>query len=126
MTIKFKKDENKELTVITIIGDITIDKVMVAYKKFFNNPTKNVLWDYRLHDVSDYFLESNEFKRIFEFVALNKNKRSGGKTAYVVSNAILTGMAKTIQELVKAEKLPWEMKTFKSIDEAMHWLEDDK
>ena len=122
MTATFQIDESKNLTIITLTGTISYDKVIRAYDTFFKNPTKNILWDYSQQDESCYLLGSDEFKNLFEYVISKKKTRPEGKTAYIVPNKILLGMAKVIQHLVKAEKLPWEMKVFVSMDQALEWI----
>jgi hypothetical protein len=60
--------------------------------------------------------------KIFSHLSTQKEKRPAGKTAIVAPDDLRFGMSRIAEAFAEMEKLPWEMKAFRSIDTAINWL----
>jgi hypothetical protein len=124
MTIASSYDEIRDLTVFTVEGELTFDAQMTTLKEFYSGvPTANVLWDFRA--IEGIRVSSKELYEIILFIKRHKSKRPQGKTALVSSKDIDFGLSRVSQAYADYEKLPWEMKAFRSMKEALKWIDRD-
>ena len=123
MSITSHIDKNKDLTVFTVTGILSFDKVMPIIKDFYDgDPTKNVLWD--LNDIKEVQLTSEEVRAIVSYEPRFEGKRSSGKTAFVVQKDVLFGMSRMFEIQSSMKNIPYEIEVFRNRDEAYQWLDE--
>jgi len=59
--------------------------------------------------------------KIFSHLSTQKAKQPAGKTAIAAPDDLRFGMSRIAGAFAEMEKLPWEMKAFRSIDTAINW-----
>ena len=124
MPITSKVLKNKNLTIITATGELTLKVQMAALKPFYEGkPTKNVLWDMRR--ITGNRITSDELLHIIKHIKLHKDKRPSGKTALVTKSDLDFGLGRMSESFAQNENLPWEISVFASLSEATKWLDED-
>lgn len=126
MPIALQTDQSKNLTILTPSGEITFAEAMKALQSFYQNPTKNLLLDFSRRDKIPLVLTGEEIAKLFKHLATKKENRPTGKTAIVAPDDLRFGMSRMAESFSEIEELPWEMKAFRSIDEAINWLNADE
>ena len=122
MLVKTEVDHEKQLTVKTVTGNPSFEESMTAFRQFYEgNLTKKVLWDFR--KASLYRISSNHIEIILDYIRQHAEKRAGGKTAILISKDLEYGMSRMIQTLTELKGIPIETEIFRSIEEAVHWLD---
>ena len=124
MPISSEIDLDKDIKIFTASGKLTFDEAMLEIKKFYDQPTKNVMWD--LRNVSDVKLSTEE---VIEMAGLDQRTESSsridGKTAIVASQDLIFGLGRMFQSLSEFNAVPFDVMIFRSINEAQDWLDDD-
>jgi hypothetical protein len=117
-------EKSKDLTIFRVVGEYCLRDVLETLRDYYEGqPTRYVLWDARKmkkRPTADDFYGMN---------SLCKNytpKRPKGKTAYVVSEDSYFELGKIEEILVQISDLPVEFRAFKSMDEALGWLQQDE
>jgi hypothetical protein len=124
MTVSPSIDDSRGLTIFTVKGELTFDVQMNALKAFYSGePTANVLWDFRLMEGNR--LSSDELGKIFAFIRANQAKRPNGKTALVAATDLDYGLSRVSETLSHVQHLPWDMRAFRSMDDALKWIDSD-
>ena len=124
MLVKTEVDHEKQLTVKTVTGNPSFEESMTAFRQFYEgNLTKKVLWDFR--KASLYRISSNHIEIILDYIRQHAEKRAGGKTAILISKDLEYGMSRMIQTLTELKGIPIETAIFRSIEEAVHWLDKE-
>jgi len=124
MTISRSANPEKELTTLVVSGELSKQKWLEAHRSIYEgHPTKNLLWDFRNADFRRITSEDVGF--MADYVQEHGHLRAGGKTAWVVSNALEFGMLRMAEAFGEIRKLPFEIKLFRSMDEAIQWLDED-
>ncbi len=124
MAIIVNVDDDKQLTLYTIIGNISVEDLMTALKRFYEDrPTTNVLWDFT--NASGTPPSSQEKDAIFDFIKKHSNKRSRGNIAVIAPQNLGDKMSKMVQEGTMELNLPLQIETFQSIEEALQWFGED-
>jgi hypothetical protein len=117
-------ESQKDLTIFTAEGDLTFDEQMAALKGFYGGiPTANVIWDFR--GLQGTRISSEELQEIISYIKRDENKRLGGKTALVSATDLDFGLSRMSEMYAEAEELPWKIKAFRSMDEALRWLDSE-
>ncbi|MGD2030114.1 MAG: hypothetical protein PVG86_09280 [Desulfobacterales bacterium] len=125
MAIITKVDYDKQLTIHTATGEPTFEEGMEVFKSFYEkHPTKNLLWD--LRGASLHHLSSEDLESFVYYAKGHSEVRAGGKTAFVVSKDLEFGMLRVVDVFSEFAKIPFNIMTFRSMDEAMHWLEEEE
>ncbi|MEJ2657590.1 MAG: hypothetical protein P8012_10390 [Desulfobacterales bacterium] len=125
MPITTKTDHEKQLTIHTVSGDPFFEEGMEVFKAFYEkHPTKNLLWD--LRNASLHNLSSKDLEAYVDYSKRHSEARTGGKTAFVVSKDLEFGMLRMVDAFSEFAKIPFKIMTFRSIDEAFQWLEEDE
>jgi hypothetical protein len=120
-TIETIVDSQNDLSVFTVNGELTTDKVIERVEEYYTkHPTKLVLWI--MGDVDLSAITSEGIERIIQIAKKNTGKRKEGKTAIVGSKDIEYGLARMYEAYTGFENLPYEYKIFKDVDEAKEWL----
>jgi hypothetical protein len=126
MSIALQTNESKNLTTCTVSGEVTFAEAMEVLESFYKNPTKNVLLDFSRQANTPLVLTSEELAKLFSHLTTKKENRPTGKTAIVAPDDLRLGMSRMAEAFAEIEKLPWEMKAFRSMDEAINWLASDE
>jgi hypothetical protein len=126
MSLALQTDGSKNLTILTPSGEITFAEAMKALESFYQNPTRNLLLDFSRRDKIPLVLTGEEMAKLFKHLTTKKENRPGGKTAVVAPDDLRFGMSRMAEAFAEIEKLPWEMKAFRSMDEAIDWLNSDE
>ena len=98
---------------------------MEALESFHRNPTRNLLLDFSRREEIPLVLTGEEMAKLFRHLTTKKKNRPAGKTAIVAPDDLRFGMSRMAEAFAEIEKLPWEMKAFRSIDEAIAWIDSD-
>jgi hypothetical protein len=124
MIITRSVDQEKQLTNFMAVGKTSFEKLMEVIKPFYEkHPTKDLLWD--LRNASFKTFSSKKLEAIADYVKQHGEVRAGGKTAFVVSKNLAYGLFRMIETFGEIRKIPIYTKVFRSMDEAVHWLEED-
>jgi uncharacterized protein YbgA (DUF1722 family) len=105
-------------------GSLTFDEQITTLQEFYSaDPTANVLWDFRGHKGNR--ISSEEVQKIISLVKSYGNKRPKGKTALVSNKDLDFGLSRVSEAYANIENLPWEIRSFRSMDEALKWINDE-
>jgi hypothetical protein len=122
MTIDSDRDPARDLTIFTVRGQLTFDEQMEILVEFYGgDPTANVLWDFR--GIEGNRISSDELRKIIVFIKQHEHKRPGGKTAMVAGTDLDFGLSRMSDAYAETEKLPWKIRPFRSMEEALDWIE---
>ncbi|MGC9323947.1 MAG: hypothetical protein ACP5G0_04270 [Desulfomonilia bacterium] len=123
MPIAVKTDSARDLTLCTATGELTFHDQVAVLKSFYEgNPTRNLLWDMR--QISGARITSQEITDIIEFINSYKEKRLAGKTALVTATDLDFGMSRMSELLAESSGIPWEIRAFHSLDDALSWIDE--
>jgi len=123
MAITRTLDEERDLTIFAVEGELTFVEQMAALRKFYEGtPTCNVIWDFR--QLEGYRISSDELREIISFVKDRGKDRLGGKTALVSSTDLDFGLSRMSQAYADHEELPWRIESFRSMAEAFTWIDE--
>ena len=114
-------DNKNNLTVHTLKGVVEVNSVYEKLEKHYaTGTTKKVIWDARKADLSKVTTQKfqNVIKKLKEIAEL----RRGGKTAFVVANDLVFGLARMGQTFMEIEDIPFEFRIFRSMEDARKWL----
>ncbi len=121
--VDIRKDEN--LTIFTASGELTFSEQMDALRSFYDGePTPYVIWDFR--QISGNRISSAELRNIIEFVKRHTQKRTTGRTALVTSSDLDFGLSRMGAIISDLELLPWTIRPFRDLDEALNWISQHK
>lgn len=114
-------DKRIDLTVFTVSGEMTYKEQAAALKDFYDaKPTANVLWDLRKQE--GHRLTHEELQDIIVYVKSRETVRRTGKTAMVSNSDLDFGLARMIATFAEMENLPWEIQAFRTMDQALKWI----
>jgi len=120
--IQKKIIKDKNLTVIEVSGRLTVNEVISFFKEFYESEfTLNLLWDLSKSDLSG--LTGDHLRKIISSAKKYAHLREGGKTALYTAVPLGFGIARMYEILAEANQVPIPNRVFRSIDEAMAWLE---
>jgi hypothetical protein len=108
-----------------VIGEISFEEVMTTLRQFWEGQlTISVLWDFRKGSMARFsFIE---IERVADYVTFQAEKRTGRKTATVVSRESEYGLSRLINTLRVIRKVPLQLKIFRSMEEANQWLDEEE
>ncbi len=123
MTVSSSVDEQRDLTIFTVKGELTFDDAMAALQGVYQNtPTTNILWD--LRKIGGSRMTGEELHRLITFVKGQKSERPTGRTALVAPLDVNFGLSRMVEAYGQGEDLPWEIRAFRSMDEAFGWIDE--
>lgn len=121
MKVKVEIDLEKDLTIFTLKGAVTVDGLISTVKKYYvETPTKLVMWDFSTGVTNS--LSNEDLQRLGEETKKVSNLRIGGKTALVDpidSHFAILRIYETYRELRGS---PIHYFVSRDVDEAMDWL----
>ena len=113
---------NDDLTIITIIGQLTFEKGLSAAKRLYNEKlSKFVMWDFREADMQ--LVTSDNIEKIIQYVKKNAYKRMpGAKSALLVTRDFEFGVMRMVQTYAEMHEIKIEYKIFEDYQLAMNWF----
>jgi hypothetical protein len=104
-------------------GKVYANNITGILKRFFEeNPTENVLWDFRETD-PDRNVTIKEIEEIARLVSSGQKNIGQGKTAIVASSDLVFGLARTYEFLAEIKGVKNPVKVFRSREKAEKWFE---
>ncbi len=129
MPIKTVLDTDKDVTIHIASGDLTFDEIAKAITLFYENPKmpEKVIWDGRHASLKNF--TSSELEKIATYPLrfnTEKTKIKGGMRAIVAPRDLDYGLSRVIQMFtgIAGEELPYEIKVFRSMEEATKWIDE--
>lgn len=125
MPVTTEVDEARQRTVLTAVGKVTFVEMRRAIESFWEaDPvTLDVLWDYRRADMSGLSRDDHEkLVRVGLRYRDRHAERVGGKTAIIAADDLEYGMNRASEVLTHLEGYPFEVRTFRTAEEAEVWL----
>ena len=116
--------EQMNLTLHRVRGELHIDELRRTAKRFYDQAvTLNVLWDFAGADLAR--IPSDDLNAIITEVRTYTHSRTGGRTAFVVSAEVNFGLGRMVEMLSATMDMPFEFRSFRSLEQAAGWLEVD-
>ena len=119
-----RTDRSKDLTTYVCTGQIRVDEILAAIKKYFSEEaTKDVLWDFAEAgvDVSQFMIDRlMAYRRRVPPVELEK--RRGGRVAIIAPKEFVFGVMERFKGWSAMEDDPFEFRMFQGAEEALQWL----
>jgi len=119
--IRDHKDIDKQLTVHTCSGIISIEELLGAVKTLYDTgPTPNHIWDMTDADLSH--IKGKELQKIAQFARKYAPSGRDGKTAIVTSTDLSFAFGRMYETFADLSGQKVEVKIFRSIREAEDWI----
>lgn len=110
-----------DLTVFTVVGEITFDEVWDQTHTFLSGkPSKLALWDFTSGTVAP--ISSQEMDEIAKRGSTISARIGGGKGAILAPKDIDYGMGRVFQVFSEFENFPLEIEIFRDMNAAKKWL----
>ncbi len=120
MPIHTDMNREKQLTIHTVIGEVSFEEAMATPNAFYSdNPTLNVIWD--LTEGTMRALSSDRLEKIMDSISPASKKRTGGKTAGVAPADIDFGLARMFQVFAELSGYKPSVRIFRELKEAVDW-----
>ena len=124
MAISLSVDKPKGLTVFAVEGELTLGELFNALRTFYgNDPNAKTLWD--LSKMERALISSEELRETTEFIKKQGSSRPSGKTALVAKSDAEYGLSRVMEEYSQVKNLHWQIRAFRSMDEAILWLDEE-
>ncbi len=120
-TIEATIDQQHNMTVSTVTGEVTSDDLIQRIEaNYAAGPTLNMLWDFTNGSMASASAEA--LREIVSLVSELAEPRTGGKTALVVGKASDFGLSRMLEALAEVKGIPFQVQSFYSMSEARQWL----
>jgi hypothetical protein len=94
----------------------------LAVEYFFDEkPTAKTLWDFR--EARGAKLKPKDIEDFTSYAKNQERKRPPGKTAFLSHTNLGFGLSRMGEIFSEVLEVPWEFRSFRSIEEAVKWLE---
>jgi hypothetical protein len=128
MAIELKIDQERNLAVYTLSGDVTVKDVKEVVRCFGESLelAKNLLWDTR----SATFLKPLEREDVDQLVTMMERYRESfiegdeGKWAVIAETDLGFGIMRMLNSMLQMEGFPISFEPFRTIEDAIEYLED--
>jgi|WetSurMetagenome_2_1015567.scaffolds.fasta_scaffold00033_69 hypothetical protein len=115
-------DKTNDLTIIVFIGTITTDDIFAAAQKYLTDkPTSKVLWNYMEADGAN--ITSEDLQTLLTKISKLPNTQKTKKIAVAVSRYIGHVISHLTSIYIGNAGIGADYRIFRSIPEAMEWLE---
>jgi hypothetical protein len=122
-TVQSVIDRDLDLTTYNVTGSVEAAEIIGAIEGFYaGDPTRKVLWN--MTDATFDALTTDDVKRIAEISERHSHRRKTGKTALVFSAEVGLGLGRMYEAFRDLHASPVRQESFRSLDEALRWLED--
>jgi len=127
MAIELKIDQERNLAVYTLAGDVTVEDVKEVVRCFGESLklTKNLLWDTR----PATFLKPLEREDVEQLVAMMESYRENFiegeecKWAVIAETDLGFGIKRMLNSMLQMEGFPISLEPFRTFEEAIKYLE---
>jgi hypothetical protein len=121
-------DRSKDLTTHVCTGQISVDEILTAVKKYFSGEdTKDVLWDFAEAHVD---MRQPQIDRLMIYLRRvppeELEKRRGGRVAIVPPGEYAVGVMEQFKGWSAMVDDPFEWQMFYDAEEALGWLEESR
>ena len=124
-SIKRTNIADESLTILTVSGIFTAEKVIRAFEKFIeHNVTANLLWDFSDADLSQ--ITQKNMEKIIAFTKSKAHLRKNGRTAFVSEQDLPFGVSRMYQTLSEINEHPISQCVFRDMDKALTWIKTGK
>ncbi|MCJ7773604.1 MAG: hypothetical protein MUP22_10795 [Desulfobacterales bacterium] len=114
-------DKQKDLTIITLTGEITTDEIIQKIEKYYSKDvTKLILWDFS--EASLIKITSEEVQKIALLTKKYSEIRKGGKTTLVFVSDLGFGLGRVFEISKDIEGSMVARMIFRDKQEALQWL----
>ena len=124
MPVEIKNDKSKDLTIVDVIGDVSLDEIFDTIRQYIKSGiSKYELYDFQKYTGPHFGFE--EIRSISDTIPKMVTKRpEGSKTALVWSESDLVGfgISRQVIALLEVKNVNFEMNVFYSLDDALEWL----
>jgi hypothetical protein len=128
MAIELKIDQERNLAVYTLSGDVTVKDVKEVVRCFGESLelAKNLLWDTR----PATFLTPLEREDVDQLVTMMERYRESfiegdeGKWAVIAETDLGFGIMRMLNSMLQMEGFPISFEPFRTIEDAIEYLED--
>ena len=128
MAIELKIDQERNLAVYTLNGDVTVKDVKEVVRCFGESLelAKNLLWDTR----PATFLKPLEREDVDQLVTMMERYRESfiegdeGKWAVIAETDLGFGIMRMLNSMLQMEGFPISFEPFRTIEDAIKYLED--
>lgn len=120
MPIISSVDRAKQLTIHTARGEITTPDIQACLETFYQDPTRDVLWDLREASMSQ--VSGKDMERFAEYLIAQAPLRPRGKTALVAPEDLEYGTIRMGMGYV-GDRGPITYNVFRTMDQAKAWLD---
>ena len=125
MPITATVESSRNLTRLVVAGVVSAAEMRRAIEQFWESPalTRDVIWDY-----SEASLTKLSVGELRDLVPVGKRyghrlaERRGGKTAIVAPGDLAYGMMRVSETLSGMSEYTFEIRVFRSMEEADAWL----
>jgi hypothetical protein len=123
MAITTSHDLSRDLTIFTASEELTYAKQMTVLRAIYGgDPTANMIWDFRA--IEGNRISSEELEKIISFIKQRADRRKKGKTALVSGSDLDFGLSRISEFYAEIENLPWQIRAFRSMDDALKWIDE--
>lgn len=128
MPIQTHIDRKRDLTVRTLTGEINRTEVIEAIRKYYAEETPTLLFLWDMTECSIAVETVTELREVLKMVDDLGGYREGEKVAFVAPKEREFLIAESVELISSMDELPFNIRAFLSLDEAMEWLfeEDSK
>ena len=110
-----------ETFIFRISGVLTYDDMLAVAKEYGPRITRHVVWDWSSAVSAQLTAEQiRSWPSVIKGYMINREK--GGKSALVASSPLFVGLSRMYETCCGLCNLPFDVKIFHSMDEAMNWL----
>ncbi len=120
MPITSTVDRARQLTIHTAQGELTPLDIQACLETFFQDPTPDVLWDFREAGLNR--LGGEYMKRLADYLIKQTPRRPRGKTALVAPRDLEFGRLRKETAYIDG-KVPVVYRVFRTMDQARAWLD---
>lgn len=121
MTIRTTPIPRQDLTIHTVKGPVSEGDMHGALEQFYEGAFTNlVLWDLTQADLSG--VNSGILQRFIRKSVRLGQQRTNGRTALVAHGDFQFGIGRMYESLHDLESGPFEVRAFRSEEEALSWL----
>ena len=109
------------LTRFDVNGEVNVEQVLDQLIPFLTEtPTPLVIWS--IGEGGMKGLSGADLRRIVDVAAPFSASRAGGRTAIVCMDDLDYGLSRMFQTLAELYPIPFEMRVFRDLNEALAWL----
>jgi len=119
--IKFEIDKARDLTTVTIIGDLQPGELRAIIEDYYkHSPTHLIMMDSREGSWSS--MPTSDYNRSINNWLTHGYLREGDKIAIIFSDPADFGMGRYLESHLSMGGFPTELEIFRDIDKAKRWL----